>query len=137
MPQCKSQFAAFFLELPNNHRARLHHDGKDAKQEAAAERRWGELALAAAFASFAWFALSRAFSATTVDVSLDCAKPSKDYERVLATFTNVRACAVLQTATSAACPKTMHACIDRGFKIVEFTLTTPDCLNHMSDFRKE
>ena len=29
----------------------------------------------------------------------------------------------------------MQAAIDGGFKIVEFTLTTPDCLDHLSDFR--
>jgi 2-dehydro-3-deoxyphosphogluconate aldolase/(4S)-4-hydroxy-2-oxoglutarate aldolase len=29
----------------------------------------------------------------------------------------------------------MTAAIDGGFKIVEFTLTTPDCLQHMADFR--
>lgn len=28
-----------------------------------------------------------------------------------------------------------QAAIDGGFKIVEFTLTTPDCLQHLSDFR--
>ena len=29
----------------------------------------------------------------------------------------------------------MQACIKGGFGIMEFTLTTPDCLNHLSDFR--
>ena len=29
----------------------------------------------------------------------------------------------------------MQAAIDGGFKIVEFTLTTPDCLQHLSDCR--
>jgi len=29
----------------------------------------------------------------------------------------------------------MQACIDGGFEIVEFTLTTPDCLDHLADFR--
>eukprot|EP00957_Ditylum_brightwellii_P076385 5805536-Ditylum_brightwellii.AAC.1 len=29
----------------------------------------------------------------------------------------------------------MQAAIDGGFKIAEFTLTTPDCLTHLSDFR--
>jgi Entner-Doudoroff aldolase len=31
----------------------------------------------------------------------------------------------------------MQAAIDGGFKIVEFTLTTPDCLDHLADFRKK
>jgi 2-keto-3-deoxy-6-phosphogluconate aldolase len=44
---------------------------------------------------------------------------------------------VLRTATSEACPKAMQAAIDGGFKIVEFTLTTPGCLDHLADFRKK
>ena len=92
------------------------------------------MALAATAASFV---LSRALSTTAVDASLDRAKSPEDYERILATFANVRACAVLQMATSVACLKAMHACIDGRFKIVEFTLTTPDCLDHLSDFGKE
>lgn len=60
-----------------------------------------------------------------------------DYNRVLDTFAQIRACAVLRTPTSEACPKAMQAAIDGGFKIVEFTLTTPDCLDHLSDFRKK
>jgi Entner-Doudoroff aldolase len=31
----------------------------------------------------------------------------------------------------------MQAAIDGGFKIVEFTLTTPGCLDHLADFRKK
>jgi len=69
--------------------------------------------------------------------TLDRAKSSEDYERVLQTFANIRACAVLRTPTSEACPKAMQACIDGGFKIVEFTLTTPNCLDHLSDFREK
>lgn len=67
--------------------------------------------------------------------SLDRAKSAEDRSRVLQTFAEVRACAVLRTPTSEACPKAMQACIDGGFEIVEFTLTTPDCLTHLSDFR--
>jgi len=69
--------------------------------------------------------------------TLDRAKTPEDYERVLQTFAEIRACAVLRTPTSEACPKAMQACIDGGFKIVEFTLTTPDCLDHLQDFRKK
>jgi 2-dehydro-3-deoxyphosphogluconate aldolase / (4S)-4-hydroxy-2-oxoglutarate aldolase len=58
-----------------------------------------------------------------------------NFEAVLDKFAQIRACAVLRTATSEACPKAMQAAIDGGFKIVEFTLTTPDCLQHLSDFR--
>eukprot|EP00584_Thalassiosira_punctigera_P018219 CAMPEP_0172574294 /NCGR_PEP_ID=MMETSP1067-20121228/136625_1 /TAXON_ID=265564 ORGANISM="Thalassiosira punctigera, Strain Tpunct2005C2" /NCGR_SAMPLE_ID=MMETSP1067 /ASSEMBLY_ACC=CAM_ASM_000444 /LENGTH=256 /DNA_ID=CAMNT_0013366919 /DNA_START=498 /DNA_END=1268 /DNA_ORIENTATION=- len=78
----------------------------------------------------------RALSTAAVDSSLDRAKSVEDYDRVLQTFANIRACAVLRTPTSAACPKAMQACIDGGFKIVEFTLTTPDCLDHLADFRQ-
>merc|ERR1711990_1209911 len=56
---------------------------------------------------------------------------------VLDRFAQIRACAVLRTATSEACPKAMQAAIDGGFKIVEFTLTTPGCLQHLSDFRSK
>jgi len=60
----------------------------------------------------------------------------ESYESVLNWFATYRACAVLRTATSEACPKAMQAAIDGGFKIGEFTLTTPDCLSHLNDFRR-
>lgn len=69
--------------------------------------------------------------------TLDRSKTKEDFDRVLQKFADVRACAVLRTPTSEACPKAMQAAIDGGFKIVEFTLTTPDCLDHLSDFRKK
>ena len=31
--------------------------------------------------------------------------------------------------------KAMNACVDGGFKLVEFTLTTPGCLDTLADFR--
>jgi len=74
-------------------------------------------------------------SLSTVDASLDRAKSAEDYDRVLQKFADIRACAVLRTPTSEACPKAMQAAIDGGFKIAEFTLTTPDCLDHLADFR--
>jgi len=46
-----------------------------------------------------------------------------------------RATAVLRTPTSAACPLAMEAAISGGFKICEFTLTTPDAMHHMTDFK--
>lgn len=66
---------------------------------------------------------------------LDRMQTTESYEAVLDTFAEIRACAVLRTPTSEACPKAMQAAIDGGFKICEFTLTTPDCLQHLSDFR--
>lgn len=83
---------------------------------------------------------SRVFSRATPSVramssASDRVKTKDNYEAVLDKFAEIRACAVLRTATSEACPKAMQAAIDGGFKIVEFTLTTPDCLSHLSDFR--
>jgi len=78
--------------------------------------------------------VARSLSTTTAS-SLDRAQTVEDYNRVLDKFATVRACAVLRTATSDSCPKAMQAAIDGGFKIVEFTLTTPDCLQHLNDFR--
>lgn len=66
---------------------------------------------------------------------MDRVQSVEDYNKVLDKFATIRACAVLRTATSDDCPKAMHAAIDGGFKIVEFTLTTPNCLQHLSDFR--
>jgi len=73
----------------------------------------------------------------SLSAGLDRAKSTEDYDRVLQTFADIRACAVLRTPTSEACPKAMQACIDGGFKITEFTLTTPDCLEHLSNFREK
>lgn len=69
--------------------------------------------------------------------SLDRTQSVENYNAVLQKFAEIRACAVLRTATSEACPKAMQAAIDGGFKIVEFTLTTPGCLDHLADFRKK
>ena len=78
---------------------------------------------------------TRCFSSTTVVSSLDRMQTVENYEYVLNKFAQIRACAVLRTATSEACPKAMGAAIDGGFKIVEFTLTTPNCLEHLANFR--
>jgi 2-dehydro-3-deoxyphosphogluconate aldolase/(4S)-4-hydroxy-2-oxoglutarate aldolase len=67
--------------------------------------------------------------------SLPYEQTKENYESVLDRFAHDRACAVLRTSTSEACPKAMQAAIDGGFKIVEFTLTTPDALQHVADFR--
>jgi 2-dehydro-3-deoxyphosphogluconate aldolase/(4S)-4-hydroxy-2-oxoglutarate aldolase len=66
---------------------------------------------------------------------LDHMQTPEYYESVLNNFARDRACAVLRTSTSEACPQSMQAAIDGGFKIAEFTLTTPDALTHVSDFR--
>jgi 2-dehydro-3-deoxyphosphogluconate aldolase/(4S)-4-hydroxy-2-oxoglutarate aldolase len=69
--------------------------------------------------------------------TLDHMQTVESYDAVLEKFANIRACAVLRTATSEACPKAMGAAIDGGFKICEFTLTTPNCLEHVADFRQK
>jgi len=56
-------------------------------------------------------------------------------KKVLDVFAAKKACAVLRTPTAEAAPKAMNAAIDGGFEIVEFTLTTPGCLDCVADFR--
>lgn len=48
-----------------------------------------------------------------------------------------RATAVLRTPSQASAAGAMTAAIDGGFKICEFTLTTPGCLDVMAEFRKK
>jgi len=91
----------------------------------------------AAARSFSRAANGRMMSTASIDSSLDYMQTPENYEAVLDKFAQIRACAVLRTATSDACPKAMQAAIDGGFKIVEFTLTTPDCLDHLSTFRQK
>merc|ERR1719326_2398365 len=59
------------------------------------------------------------------------------FTKVMDTFKQHRACAVLRTPTAELCPPAMQAAIDGGFNIVEFTLTTPGCLDAVADFRKK
>lgn len=81
--------------------------------------------------------ISRVNAVRSMSTGLDYERSVDNYESVLDRFARDRACAVLRTATSEACPKSMQAAIDGGFKIVEFTLTTPDCLQHLADFRSK
>jgi Entner-Doudoroff aldolase len=76
-------------------------------------------------------------TAAVVNTGLDRVQSLESYEKVLHNFATIRACAVLRTSTSDACPKAMQAAIDGGFKICEFTLTTPNCLDHLSNFREK
>ena len=64
-------------------------------------------------------------------------KSPESFTKVLDTFKKYRACAVLRTPKAELCPPAMQAAIDGGFDIVEFTLTTPGCLDAVSDFRKK
>ena len=56
-------------------------------------------------------------------------QPAASMTKVLDTFKKHRACAVLRTPKAEQCPPAMQAAIDGGFEIVEFTLTTPGCLD--------
>jgi len=92
----------------------------------------------AATSSIRQAASKRLFSSSAAAVGgLDRMQSVENYEQVLNKFAEIRACAVLRTATSEACPKAMQAAIDGGFKICEFTLTTPNCLEHLADFRQK
>merc|ERR1719486_1877290 len=62
-------------------------------------------------------------------------KSPESFDAVLATFKKHRACAVLRTPKAEQAPPAMQAAIDGGFEIVEFTLTTPGCLDQVSNFR--
>lgn len=62
-------------------------------------------------------------------------KTTEDFRRVIATFAQYRACAVLRTPTKELAPKAMEAAVSGGFKICEFTLTTPGVHDTLSDFR--
>jgi len=75
--------------------------------------------------------------ARALSTGTDYLQSADNFESVLDKFAEIRACAVLRTPTSESCPKAMQAAIDGGFKIVEFTLTTPDCLQHLADFRSK
>lgn len=44
---------------------------------------------------------------------------------------------MLRTPAKESAAKAMQAAIDGGFNIVEFTLTTPGCLDLVADFRKK
>lgn len=93
--------------------------------------------LAASSATIQRAVSSRLFSTAVKTGGLDRMQTVENYDYVLDKFAQVRACAVLRTATSDACPKAMQAAIDGGFKICEFTLTTPNCLEHLANFRQQ
>merc|ERR1719217_151704 len=62
-------------------------------------------------------------------------KSPESFQKVLDTFKKYRACAVLRTPKAELCPPAMQAAIDGDFEIVEFTLTTPGCLDRVANFR--
>jgi Entner-Doudoroff aldolase len=62
-------------------------------------------------------------------------KSPESVTRVMDTFAKYKACAVLRTPKAEQCAPAMQAAIDGGFDIVEFTLTTPGCLDQVANFR--
>jgi len=60
-----------------------------------------------------------------------------DMDEVCKFITDWRATAVLRTPTEAAASKAMDAAIDAGFKVCEFTLTTPGCLDRVAEYTKK
>ena len=56
------------------------------------------------------------------------------YQSILKQFAEHKACAVLRTPIVGACTPAMNAAVDGGFKLVEFTLTTPGCLDSVAEY---
>lgn len=78
---------------------------------------------------------ARAAPAVRSMATLDRQKTPEDYERVLDFFAQHRATAVLRASTGALATTAMDAAIAGGFKIAEFTLTTPGALDCVANFR--
>jgi len=62
-------------------------------------------------------------------------RTTESFEKVVARFRQDRACAVLRTVTADKAAPAMNAAIEGGFKLVEFTLTTPNALDRVAEFR--
>ena len=56
------------------------------------------------------------------------------YQSVLKQFAEHKACAVLRTPIVGACTPAMNAAVDGGFKLVEFAITTPGCLDSVAEY---
>ena len=57
-----------------------------------------------------------------------------EFHKVLDMFSEHKACAVLRTPIVGACTPAMTAAVDGGFKLIEFTLTTPGALDSVAEF---
>ena len=60
-----------------------------------------------------------------------------DMDEVCRFITEHKATAVLRTPTEASASKAMDAAIDGGFKVCEFTLTTPGCLDRIAEYHSK
>ena len=58
-------------------------------------------------------------------------------QATLDVFARERCSAILRTPHASAVAPAMRAAIEGGFRIVEFTLTTPDALEHIAAFSKQ
>ncbi|KAJ1633887.1 demethylmenaquinone methyltransferase/aldolase [Pavlovales sp. CCMP2436] len=63
-------------------------------------------------------------------------KTPESFQATIAFMAEHRATAVLRTPSKESAAKAMEAAINGGFKLCEFTLTTPGCLDVLADFRK-
>jgi len=61
----------------------------------------------------------------------------EDLSKVIGQFAEHRACAVLRTPSKELTFPAMEAAVLGGFKLAEFTLTTPGCLDTLADFRSK
>ncbi|MGE3353436.1 MAG: hypothetical protein AB7O84_16985, partial [Planctomycetota bacterium] len=55
---------------------------------------------------------------------------------VLAALTEHRCSAILRTSIRSAVRPAIDAAIAGGFRVVELTLTTPDCFDHIADLSR-
>lgn len=74
------------------------------------------------------------FPARSTATSLKHMRSKADMDEVCRFITEHKATAVLRTPTEAAASKAMDAAIDGGFKVCEFTLTTPGCLDRVAEY---
>ena len=63
-------------------------------------------------------------------------RSQSDYDEVMKTVLQHRACAVLRTLHEGKAELAMDAAVRGGFKLAEFTLTTPGCLDAVANFAK-
>ncbi len=59
------------------------------------------------------------------------------FETNLERFAQERCSAILRTAQADAVAPAMQAAVDGGFRIIEFTLNTPNALKHISEFAQD
>jgi len=76
----------------------------------------------------------RGYASAAAAAGLEHAQSEENFAATKAFFKEHKSTAVLRTNDKEFAPKAMEAAIEGGFKIVEFTLTTPGCLDLVRDF---